>query len=125
MNYENATDTELNIRLTSLVYKLDGWECTPMGTIFFHCGVDGGQFYEQKVINYCTDWSATMPLAVEYGVTPLLDDGFGYATTDPYECYEPHGASEEGGFFAVKIDHDTPPLRAIVICLIKVLESKQ
>ena len=42
MNYENATDTELNIRLTSLVYKLDGWECTPMGTIFFHCGVDGG-----------------------------------------------------------------------------------
>ena len=49
MNYENATDTELNIRLTSLVYKLDGWECTPMGTIFFHCGVDGGSWLVANV----------------------------------------------------------------------------
>lgn len=118
MNYESATDKELEIRLTSLIYNLDGWEISPMGTMFFHCGIDGSGFYEQSVINYCTDWNATMPLAVEHGLDIEL----------PTEWLGNHGTItkniEFGTDIYVDFTSDDSPLRAIVICLIKVLESK-
>lgn len=104
MNYETATNDDLEVKLAELL------------------GMDS--LSALNAPKYCTNWNATMPLAVKHGVTPVLDDGYGYATTDPYEIYEPHGRGESDGFFAVEIDHDTTPLCAIVTCLIKVLEAK-
>lgn len=104
MNYETATNDDLEVKLGELLGM--------------------GRFAALTAPRYCTDWNATMPLAVKYGVTPVLDDGYGYATTNPYEIYDPQGLGESDGFFAVEMDHDTTPLRSIVTCLIKALESK-
>lgn len=80
---------------------------------------------DNVVPSYCTDWNATMPLAVEYGVSPLIsDDNFNHASTDPYETYEPQGMGARDGFFSHPIKDKAETLRAIVICLIKVLEEK-
>lgn len=121
MNYETATNIELNFELSRKLnlrpYK-NPEEGDDAVTVEFRNKTGF------KWVDFCTDWNATMPLAVKYGITPVLDDGYGYATTDPYEIYEPQGLGEPDGFFAVEIDHDTTPLRAIVICLIKVLEAK-
>lgn len=108
MNYEEMSDFGLNAALTCLVYKLDGWEFT--GSSFFHCGHDGEGYHSQSVVDYCTDWNETMPLAVEYGISMNVNQ----------DCsWDVH--SFEGGAW---IEGAKNPLRAIVICLIEVFEDK-
>jgi len=100
MNYEEMSNGELSWILWHLHKKI------PEGhaTICVH--------------DYCTDWNATMPLAVECGVFyDKHHDGL-YVATLVYEfgkkslSYEFHS-------------YDKNPLRAIVICLIKVLTAKR
>lgn len=67
--------------------------------------------------DYCTDWAATGPLMVKYGVAPLAEFGeLRGATSDSYEHYEPHGS-------IVHSSRSTNPLRAVVECLILVLQE--
>ena len=66
---------------------------------------------------YCTDWAATGPLMVKYGVAPLADGGeLRGATTDSLEHCDPQG-------YPVHSSQNKNPLRAVVECLILVLQE--
>lgn len=121
MNYENATDAELEVKLAHLI----GYEPSDMellaGQMVSQLKRDpliGRAIKDEKEFpcpDYCTDWNATMPLAVKYGLS-----------------LEPDAYEERGWWFSASRHTDFharnesgEPLRAIVICLIEVLESKQ
>lgn len=126
MNYENASDTELEDRLADLV----GFKPTDM-QIAAREFVNALKESEDCMVrtsvrgyktstspNYCTDWNATMPLAVEHRVclkSPIKANEMWVAIWN--EC---------GGIWTPNElqTKSKSPLRAIVICLIKVLESK-
>lgn len=66
---------------------------------------------------YCIDWSATGPLMVKHGVAPLADgSGLTGATTDSWEHCDPQG-------YPVHSSRNKNPLRAVVECLILVLQE--
>lgn len=76
--------------------------------------------------NYCTDWNATMVLAIEHGVSVLkLSDGY-VAISKDYDWIDVSSHDEvEGACIGENcyVVHDKNPLRAVVICLIKILEA--
>jgi len=98
MNYENATNDDLEVKLAELI------------------GMDS--LNALNAPRYCTDWNATMPLAVEYGFDIEL----------PIACLGGIGQITKyiAGDTDIMVDFviGDNPLRAIVICLIKVLEAK-
>ncbi|MEG9360929.1 hypothetical protein [Vibrio cholerae] len=115
MDFEKATDLDLEQALACLVYKCEGWELSKTGGSFYSCGIDGSASYVQPIPKYCTDISATWPLMIEHGLTLS-------PVSWPEECI---------GQWACETNDDrdisvflTDPLRAVVVCLIKVLESK-
>ena len=79
--------------------------------------------------DYCTDWNATMPLAVEHGVSSYaeseMDTECGESIfTGQYRAFAPDvidGSFYHNSKWFQVIDEDR--LRAIVICLIKVLSE--
>ena len=119
MNYETATDFELNRRLLELscdddveIINIRKHNLSGKLTCFSHAvftAKHDSVTFEEKV-NFCTDWNATMPLAVEHKVSiiPSIKE-------DYYRAIPVIGGAV----------HSKKPLRAIAICLIKVLESKQ
>lgn len=115
MNYEKFSDAELNQTLTGILFKLDQWDLADSGRCFFMEDAKG-ELHIQPVVSYCTDWTATMPLSIEHKVNIqwALNDNFMVSCRNVYG----RSAPTQG-------DLSTNPLRAIVICLIKVLESKQ
>ncbi|EJL6757187.1 hypothetical protein NMS84_001399 [Vibrio cholerae] len=115
MNFETATDLELEQALACLVYKCEGWKLSKTGGSFCSCGIDGSTFYVQPIPKYCTDISATWPLMIEHGVSVNALSGGDYKAFEIYEKSGLHGndIADENGL-----------LRAVVVCLIKVLESK-
>lgn len=96
MNYETATSDDLEVKLAELL------------------GMDS--LSALNAPRYCTDWNATMPLAIENGIS-LLTGSLDHVATENWYCYSSHDYTDYA-----EIDHN--PLRAIVICLIKVLEAK-
>ena len=106
MNYETTEDKELELRLCRLLDVHNG---------------DDSFFENKNLINcrprFCTDWNATMPLAVEYGVG-IVPAVWGNSLKNPSLWM---ATNCEGDFYS----EDNNPLRAIVICLIKVLEAKK
>ena len=113
MNYETATNIELNFELARKL-NLRPYKNPEEGGDAVMVTADHG-FY--KWIDYCTDWNATMPLAVEHGV-------YYYPSKNGYEGRVVTKQDRNGHYYNQKSNEDNP-LRAIVICLIKVLESKQ
>ena len=127
MNYETATDFQLEDRLADLV----GYEPSDIekmvGSMVSAMQQDEDPLVKRSVFgmksssspNYCTDWNATMPLAVEHGLDIEL----------PIACLGGIGQITKyiAGDTDIMVDFviGYNPLRAIVICLIKVLESKQ
>lgn len=97
MNYETATNDDLEIKLGELLGM--------------------GRFAALTAPRYCTDWNATMPLAVENSVGLEF---FGERVKS-----EKAIKTSFGNEFIAAYDENKNPLRAIVICLIKVLENKQ
>ena len=68
-------------------------------------------------VNYCTDWAVTAPLMAKYGVAPLAVFGeLRGATNNTYEYHEPYGS-------IVHSSENKNPLRAVVECLILVLQE--
>ncbi|MCO7065255.1 hypothetical protein L4F39_00755 [Vibrio paracholerae] len=117
MDFETATDQELNVKLTEL-------ELTKRYPQAKSIEFDGRQncfwvnsvgFSSFKVEEYCTDISATWPLMIEHGVSVNALSGGDYKAFEIYEKSGLHGndIADENGL-----------LRAVVVCLIKVLESK-
>ena len=120
MNYAKARDFELNKRLLELSCPLDStitetYEHRLAGKLktFSHVmfKVDGCD--EEFKINYCTDWNATMPLAIEYGVelSPCFNGWWFAGIVDTY-------TNEEEVLSYRGITTSESPLRAIVSCLI-------
>ncbi|EKF9829456.1 hypothetical protein O1D23_000914 [Vibrio cholerae] len=119
MNFETATDLELEQALACLVYKCEGWELSKTGGSFYSCGIDGSASYVQPIPKYCTDISATWPLMIEHGISiksPSLCGSIDEWTAKYWE------ADDEKFIHLVR--HDKDPLRAVVVCLIKTLENK-
>lgn len=120
MNYDTATDFELEVKLHTIVSKRPHVKAPNENQrIYFTSADDGDQVEIVNVPRYCTDWDATMPLAVEYGVelSPCFD-GWWFAGVVKSYSYEEEVLDYSG---ITTCEH---PLRAIVICLIKVLEAK-
>lgn len=127
MNYETATNYQLNTRLADLIgmrvataddapFNYHANDITPEERFSAYrerypdtvwCLKDG-EPWEQYV--FTSDWNATMPLAVDNEITLDKIDGYGWTASRIY----------------TDITHSchSDPLRAIVICLIKALESK-
>ncbi|MBY8037769.1 hypothetical protein KW500_18515 [Vibrio fluvialis] len=110
INYETATDKELEQALSKLTITEENGEYKNLA----HNGLwIGGDFP-----SYCTDWNATMPLAIEHGLDIELPiarlGGIGQIT------------KYIAGNTDIMVDFviGDNPLRAIVICLIKALEAK-
>lgn len=105
MDYEIMSDGELNLRLWRLVAAMpDGYAtiCLP---------------------DYCNDWSATMPLAIKHDISMLSCDGV-YEVSYDYEAPVGKFGTDETLTWHIDAQKDQT-LRAIVICLIKVLEAKR
>jgi hypothetical protein len=120
MNYENATNTELNQSLARILYDFDGWELSGFGDSFYRFGANGTAMCAQSISDYCADWSATMPLAIEHGVelSPCCNGWWFAGVVESY-------TREEDPLSFAGVTICKFPLRAIVICLIKKLESKK
>ena len=125
MNYDKSTNEELNGRLLELLHgeQVNHFALSDDKTFVYDCGPTGDSFYRIDLLDYCTDWNATMPLAIEHGVSVLSCDG---AYEVSYDYYAPVGSfgTEELLTWHVEVDKGMV-LRAIVICLIKLLESKK
>lgn len=119
MNYETATNKELNGRLLELIYgeQVNYFTLSDDETFVYDCGPVGDEFHRIDLHDYCSDWNATMPLAVEHGV-------YYYPSKNGYEGRMVTKQDRNGHYYNQKSNEDNP-LRAIVICLIKVLEGKQ
>lgn len=118
MNYETATDLELEIKLAEIVLKS---RYKKAKSIEFdgshHCfWVDNVGFSSFKIDEYCTDISATWPLMIEHNLT-LSPCSWPEDSIGQWGC-----ETNDDRDISVFCEN---PLRAIVICLIKVLESKQ
>ncbi|EGR4294227.1 hypothetical protein DDN98_10600 [Vibrio cholerae] len=119
MDFETATDLELEQALACLVYKCEGWELSKTGGSFYSCGIDGSASYVQPIPKYCTDISATWLLMIEHGISiqsPSLCGSIDKWTAKYWE-------SDDENFIHL-VGHDKDPLRAVVVCLIKTLENK-
>lgn len=112
------SDLGLNARLTSLVFDCQHWEYSDNGgdCAFYHCGVDGEGYYEQPVVDYCNDWNATMPLAMQYGVGYNPMCGGDYKAFEVYEKYH---------LIETDCAEEKTLLRTMVTFLIYILERNQ
>lgn len=106
MNYDTATNDQLEVRVGELL---------GMGSI--------------SVLNaprYCTDWNATMPLAIEHKISVRWLDGVNCWVSD--QVFDNQGGVYSS-FSSYQLETggeilEQTPLRTIVISLIKVLEAK-
>ncbi len=121
MDFETATDQELNVKLTEL-------ELTKRYPQAKSIEFDGRQncfwvnsvgFSSFKVEEYCTDISATWPLMIEHGIelSPCFNGWWFAGVVDSY-THDEEALSYSG------ITTCENPLRAVVVCLIKTLENK-
>ena len=97
MNYKTATNDDLEIKLGELLGM--------------------GRFAALTAPRYCTNWNATMPLAIEHSIelSPCYSGRYYAGIVETYKHEE-----VSSDYFAQTFDID--PLRAVVICLIKKLE---
>ena len=124
MNYETATNNQLEDRLAKLIgfkpTEFDELACAVVRSLKAEGCVDLDE-KETPSPDYCTDWGATMPLAIEHGITLLFCSG-SYEVSYDYEA--PTGSYGCGEILSSHIDVEkSGVLRAIVICLINKLES--
>lgn len=128
MRYEDMSDFELNCRLLELSAPSDT-KITSMRPhrlarklkrTFSHVvfTIDGEDCEFQA--NFCRNWNETIPLADEYGIETVKCKFSTEAFSTPSQYKEGWRASV-GDIFA---DSESR-LRAIVICLIEVLEAKK
>ena len=69
-----------------------------------------------KVIDYCTNWDALMPLVIEYNISMIK------LSTGMYSCHRSDSKENE-----TLISHTVEcknPQRALAECLLKVLQNK-
>lgn len=55
MNYEEMSDHDINMAVTCIANNLKGWEVSASNISFYHCGIDGSEFHEVYVADYCSN----------------------------------------------------------------------
>lgn len=120
MNYETATDLELNRKLHEILGnqlpEIDGVWVVEDKHRTVKTDPNGGLNRRALHPDYCADWNATMPLVVEYGISVKSPSLCG--SVDDWTVT--YWKSNDDGYSHFTW-RDKSPLRAIVICLIKVL----
>lgn len=109
MNYETASVDVFNKRLANLLGV--NWSASAQDGLI----VPG----QSSSVNYCENWGDIMPLFVKYGISIETADATPCGKVSAWEAY--CLMVDDWCFHRVV---DKCPLRAIVICLIKVLEAK-
>jgi hypothetical protein len=110
-NYEEMSDYEINAAVTNVTYQCDGWELNWTNGCFFHCGVDGSGYYKQTIHNYCNNPSDAWPVIVDNKIGVQF---FG----DAWMSFVHNVASRH-------FSYDEKPLRAAMICFLKMKDSEQ
>lgn len=130
MQLEEMSDGHLNAILTASVQKLEGYLYYPSEGLLLKSNEMGHVTSQIKPKPYCTNWQCAMPLAVEHGISMMKTNDKGYG--EIWVCGKANfvdgiwkfDKSITGRCVDFEAD-DVNPLRAIVICLIKMLEAKQ
>lgn len=129
MNYETDTDFKLNMSLAkALGFDIFNDQCASLkskpSSVLIDChGEQGdveGSIFICKEVNYLTDPSVTWPLMIKHGIelSPCYNGLWFAGVVESYTNEE-----EVLSYSGITVCED--PLRAIVICLIKTLESKK
>lgn len=133
MDYHNESDFNLEVRLQVLLTGINPVDREPneRQRVYIAKDYSNENFSPDEarqfivVPKYCSDWNLIMPLCVEHNITPFMDPAFYCAATIPYEVLEPHGIGSEYGYFCVSVRDSHSIKRAIVMCLINILEYKK
>ena len=75
-DYSEMSDNEINQCMTAVVDGCENWCLSDDESCFYDCGIDGNQFYEVKIKDYCNNPSDAWPIIVENGVcitSPAVD----------------------------------------------------
>lgn len=119
MNYETATDFELNSKLAELDLPCD-YELKEGKVLLVNTNTYLGAHGEPYEIveaydefNPCKNWNAIMPIAVELNISLVCMAGY-------WDCHELDDFGDERHNTS-----DESPQRALVICCIKVLEDSK
>lgn len=104
MNYEDKSDHEINMAVTCIENNCQGWPTTASNMGFYHCGVDGGGFYEVEIVDYCNNPSVAWPIIEIMWERLMQVDSYWQAHTR-WEAY--------------CIEHDVGKLRAAMILFLK------
>ena len=62
MNYEEMSDHEIDTQVTMIVFGCQNWQLSESNISFYHCGIDGGEFHEQDIVNFCNNHSESAQL---------------------------------------------------------------
>jgi len=119
VNWEEKTDFEIDVAVTAIVKNCEKWDFN--GRNFYHCGIDGGGYFEQDVIRYCKDPLATWGLIVEHKISIMNDGDMWEASIDFDGDLEKHGTDE----VLSKYYEDENPLRAAMIAFLMIHEDKK
>jgi len=82
MKYEDMTKHEINMAVTCITRDCNGWAVSASNMGFYHCGIDGNEFEEVEVIDYCNNpndaWSiiesiwSTLNSVTEYDLSTQI-----------------------------------------------------
>ena len=117
INYEEMSDHEINMAVTCIVYKCHGWSVNASNMGFHHCGFDGSEFHEVECVDYCNNPNDAWPIIVESGISLTFMDA-------KIKYYEAHGLNKNISDEDWHSSHPKP-LRAAMICFLKMKESEQ
>ncbi len=112
MNYEDMSDHEINMAVTCIENKCQGWSVLGDNSGFYHCGVDGGGFYEVECVDYCNNPSDAWPIIVDNKINIEWRDSL-----------KLHPLAKGTGGNACHWS-DKNPLRAAMICFLKMKDSE-
>ena len=81
-DYSEMSDNEINQCMTAVVDGCENWCLSDDESCFYDCGIDGNQFYEVKIKDYCNNPSDAWPIIDDIFSTLVsigkYDDGIGF-----------------------------------------------
>lgn len=72
MNYENATDFEINSAVTAYINNCAAWELNDAE--FYHCGIDGSAYYSIPILDYCNNPADAWPIIQSAKISLIKTD---------------------------------------------------
>lgn len=118
-NFDDKTDSELNMELSYLQLKRNkNLKSVKLKNEIIEIKLSNEEVIEVLPKDYCSNWNVTMPIAVDKGVS-LSFDGIDWEADTLWMGEELSNRS-----FNNIENHAGKPLRAVVICLIKILKGE-